>query len=200
MVSVSCSELPNRGREQHTFAHHILRHWNMLPARMHLVALPLSSHDRLSELQHGLLNPQHACKTFAGSTQHNQTFAERMTSVCGRASCPGVPSRRDDAPCRCRLLDFTLDRYHNATVVAATPRPLWRWAEAHLNLSQATLRGLPVCASGVASTSRAWLHSRPRTVYEAVLRETSVAVNGEAGHYMERLMAAVYGPPPRRGE
>ena len=57
-ASVSCSELPNRGREQHTFAHHILRHWNMLPARVHLVALPLSSHNRLSILKHGLLNPQ----------------------------------------------------------------------------------------------------------------------------------------------
>lgn len=96
------------------------------------------------------------------------------------------------------MLDFTLDRYHkrsNLTIVAASPRPLWRWAEAHLNVSQTTLSGLPVCTSGVASTTRAWIHSRPRTMYHAILRETSVAVDCEAGLYMERLMAAAYGPP-----
>lgn len=69
-----------------------------------------------------------------------------------------------DAPCTCHLLNYSLDRYrkrNNATVVAASPRPLWRWAEAHLKVSQGALRSLPVCTSGVASTSRAWLRSRP---------------------------------------
>ena len=69
-----------------------------------------------------------------------------------------------DAPCTCHLLNYSLDRYrkrNNATVVAASPRPLWRWAEAHLKLPQGALRSLPVCTSGVASTSRAWLRSRP---------------------------------------
>ena len=69
-----------------------------------------------------------------------------------------------DAPCTCSLLNYSLDRYrkgNNVTVVAASPRLLWRWAEAHLKVSQGTLRSLPVCTSGVASTSRSWLRGRP---------------------------------------
>ena len=61
---------------------------------------------------------------------------------------------------------------------------------------EGALRGLPVCTSGVASTSRAWLRSRPRAIFEAIERETAAAHHGEAGHYMERLMAAAYGPLP----
>ena len=150
--------------------------------------------------------------------------------------------KSSDAPCTCHLLNYSLDRYrkrNNATVVAASPRPLWRWAEAHLKVSQGALRSLPVCTSGVASTGRAWLRSRPlgwfktahgvdgsapvahlaslkaqgvpthppaphtciasirpRAVFEAIERETVIAYHSEAGHYMERLMAAAYGPLP----
>ena len=88
--------------------------------------------------------------------------------------------KSSDAPCTCHLLNYSLDRYrkrNNATVVAASPRPLWRWAEAHLKLPQGALRSLPVCTSGVASTSRAWLRSRPRAVFEAIERETAAASN-----------------------
>ena len=48
-----------------------------------------------------------------------------------------------DAPCTCHLLNYSLDRYrkrNNVTVVAARPRTLWRWAEAHLKVSQGALR------------------------------------------------------------
>ena len=181
-VRVSCTALRNTGREQHTFAHHVVRHWDALPARLHFVALPLQGahHDRLSPLKRGLLDPKHTCQTFVDAKRRNSsrsspsssspnsrraaTFAERVSHFCGRASCPEARPKSSDAPCTCHLLNYSLDRYrkrNNATVVAASPRPLWRWAEAHLKVSQGALRSLPVCTSGVASTSRAWLRSRP---------------------------------------
>ena len=193
-VRVSCTALRNTGREQHTFAHHVVRHWDALPARLHFVALPLQGahHDRLSPLKRGLLDPKHTCQTFVDAKRRNSsrsspsssspnsrraaTFAERVSHFCGRASCPEARPKSSDAPCTCHLLNYSLDRYrkrNNATVVAASPRPLWRWAEAHLKLSQDALRSLPVCTSGVASTSRAWLRSRPRAVFEAIERETA---------------------------
>lgn len=201
-VHVSCTALRNTGREQHTFAHHVVRHWDALPARLHLVPLPLTGahHDRLSPLTRGLLDPKHTCQTFADATRRRAaTFAERVSHFCGRASCPEERTVSRDAPCTCHLLNYSLDRYrkrNNFTVAAARPRILWRWAEAHLKVSQGALRSLPVCTSGVASTSRAWLRSRPRAVFEAIERETAAAHHGEAGHYMERLMAAAYGPLP----
>ena len=201
-VRVSCTTLRNTGREQHTFAHHVVQHWDALPTRLHLVPLPLTGahHDRLSPLKRGLLDPKHTCQTFADAKRGRAaTFAERVSHFCGRASCPEERAVSRDAPCTCHLLNYSLDRYrkrNNVTVVAARPRTLWRWAEAHLKVSQGALRGLPVCTSGVASTSRAWLRSRPRAIFEAIERETAAAHHGEAGHYMERLMAAAYGPLP----
>ena len=89
-VSVSCNELRNTGREQHTFAHHIVQHWDVLPARLHFVALPLQGlrHKRLSALERGLLDPKHTCQTFVDAEHRPATFAERVSHFCGRASCP----------------------------------------------------------------------------------------------------------------
>ena len=90
-VSVSCTMLRNTGREQHTFAHHVVQHWDALPARLHFVALPLQGvhHDRLSPLKRGLLDPKHTCQTFVDAKRRRAaTFAERVSHFCGRASCP----------------------------------------------------------------------------------------------------------------
>ena len=90
-VSVSCITLRNTGREQHTFAHHVVQHWDALPARLHFVALPLQGvhHDRLSPLKRGLLDPKHTCQTFVDAKRRRAaTFAERVSHFCGRASCP----------------------------------------------------------------------------------------------------------------
>ena len=88
-VSVSCNELRNTGREQHTFAHHIVQHWDVLPARLHFVALPLQGlrHKRLSALERGLLDPKHTCQTFVDAEHRPATFAERVSHFCGRLSC-----------------------------------------------------------------------------------------------------------------
>jgi len=89
-VGVSCTALSNTGREQHTFAHHVVQHWDALPARLHFVALPLQGvhHDRLSPLKRGLLDPKHTCQTFADAKRPRATtFAERVSHFCGRASC-----------------------------------------------------------------------------------------------------------------
>lgn len=47
-------ELPNVGREQHTFAYHVLHRWDQLAPRIIFSALPLTNHSsgRVSMAQH----------------------------------------------------------------------------------------------------------------------------------------------------
>jgi hypothetical protein len=86
--------------------------------------------------------------------------------------------------------------HSDPNVTAATPEPLYAWAGSHLDLSPAELAPIVICFNGVAATTGANLRSRPRAVYEAIYNQTSVADESEATHYMERLMAAAYGPAP----
>ena len=111
-VRVSCTTLRNTGREQHTFAHHVVRHWDALPTRLHLVPLPLTGahHDRLSPLKRGLLDPKHTCQTFADAKRGRAaTFAERVSHFCGRASCPEeLPGYGSRLWCRCECMLFAI--------------------------------------------------------------------------------------------
>ena len=52
--------------------------------------------------------------------------------------------------------------------------------------------GSSVCAHGNFRTTRERLRSRPRELYANITRQLAVP-HPEAGHYMERMVGAVFG-------
>lgn len=78
-------------------------------------------------------------------------------------------------------------------IVAAEPEPLGAWAAAHTD--RPLDHDTPVCYEGVASTTRARLHAHHRSMYADIEQQLLDCgqVGCEAAHYMERLMAHVYG-------
>jgi len=89
-----------------------------------------------------------------------------------------------------------LDYFRDEEGVApADVRPLWAWQLRHLGTSEADLAQVPVCTGNIARTSRDNLMRTSLETYATLL--THLEGSGsttEAALYMERLMAANFGP------
>lgn len=309
--TVTCSQLQNRGREQHTFLTHAARYYNDLSDRVYFIPLPLQRHDRRSILQSFVrtetdvsfvcdfysvsnaaaraptryyatrtsgsidqlptripsppppplvrsadtANGPDQAKTATGASLQappaapaggvhalsakGKTDTEFMLIALARTMgghrrlgdttqvAGGAPRRRlnsnmgtmndtndffdyayrfghpnpcgssalpDDGPC----LDFYVTEYAGANgPVPQTPadvRPLWAWEQAHAGVDLKTLSSVPVCYFGMARTTRANIQARPQEVYERLRDQLALGDQPEAGHYIERLMAATFGP------
>ena len=305
--TVSCVQLANHGREQHTFLSHAATRYNDLSDRIYFVPLPLHRHDRLSILEtlvrtpvdvsfvcdfysvsnaasrlpsHYYSTPVNASDSLQGpnripspppppgdnrygriseswpdlaaSTTESRatTTSERAHATAGTTAgtvstlsarersetdmillslsrtmghhrrlqdmdamnetnryynyayrfghpnACGSSAHPDEGPC----LDFwvsTYDGSHGPVVLdpPADVRPLWAWNEAHTGVGPTALSSVPICYFGTARTTRENLRSRPQALYEQLREQLSGGGQPEAGHYVERLMAATYGPP-----
>jgi len=263
-IRVVCEDLPNMGREQHTFLHHATKYHGRFSSTTYFVPLPLDTRDRLEWLQSlrhetsasvssfacaspssgepapsGSAPRVRVATTYAPALAATPTFGESrripaalgafptplassreyaalpegdshgmgLTNLffadafrLGGAGCNGespVPSYPDPI-----CLDFYLSTYeqdyNQAVHQTQTPvdvRPLWAWVQKHMGVPSESLANVPLCYNGIARTSRENLESRPAAAY-AHLRDQLYNISSpEAGHYLERLMAATYGPP-----
>ena len=181
-----CEALPNVGREQHTFAHHIATHYDDLPASLILLPSDLTRHGR-----HALL------EQMIGEQQRRPRF----TCVTGDYRISTAP--KGDAACALdRYASCTMQCYsnchqpnasHRLVPSPASPQGLAPWLAAHV--ASIPLCMLPACHFGIATATRADLHTRPRSVYENVARQLSSANLPETAFYGEWAMAAIFGGP-----
>ena len=208
---VSCSELQNVGREQHTFAHHVSTHWDSLAERVHFVALPLSGgpHENPQQIDDDRLRVFRAILEEDAASARSGRALQGFRCVCLKRPAKldgyskwqtGLANRDWPGPLAAcpqervsELAAFHIDSYQRYELARASPRPLGAWAARHLGLDNSSLASIPACYEGLASTTRRLIQARPRELYRRLEQELAVAAQSEATMYMERLMAAAYG-------
>ena len=167
--------LPNVGRCDHTYMHHIVHNYATLSGI--LVFFP------------GSLD--------MSFKKEKAKLVLRYILAAKRAAFP-VDSRGN---IRAAFNHFTLDKWQcihagNAELnpeSALTPcalRPFGRWYDAHFG----DARGDFLCLHGIFSVAAEDVKQYPVARYAALLRELAVSSNPEVGHYMERAWSAVFYP------
>ena len=201
-AAVGCVDLPNVGREQHTFAHHVASQFDRLANHIIFLPLPMNATAHVSGIRHEVRKSVYAQALRAHASPSGAELDGEYALSRGFYTCHGfggVPGTSSEADTE-RLEGFlgwkmTMDDEGRA-LTPAQPSPLGAWAQAHLGISAAALARIPVCYEGAAATSLSYVQARGLASFQAI--EAQLAVGGgmpEAGHYMERLMLAAYGPP-----
>jgi len=194
-VTLVCTDLPNVGREQHTYATHVSTHWDNLGNYLLLLPLPMSDRDANRRAYY-----EQALSLVSGPA--NELPYGFYT--CSNAGVGHIMDERPrpgsvDEPRAKRLADGDMqfvdpvdsDGHAN---VRAVPTPLGAWATTHLLLDELSVGAAPLCLEGFAATTRAFVHTHPRSTFANVVAQLGFGDRVEAGHYMERLMLAAYGP------
>jgi hypothetical protein len=171
---VSVVALPNLGRCDHTFLHHIVENY-------------------------GTLDPVVVMLPGSIDISFKKEKAAKIVAHAIRTGRPGfVVNEWLDV--RTRFADFTLDEWaciHAANVSAnsektLTPsalRPFGVWYDAHFGAFRAKFYGI----HGIFAVSPAMVKARSQGAYASLLHELKVSSNPEVGHYLERAWGAVFG-------
>lgn len=174
----NCSvvDLPNVGRCDHTYMHHIVAHYHALPD----VCIFLPGSARLPNKWH------RAVATVAAATRR-----------CGSVfSASHVSSLRD------AMKDFQLDRWESsfpdnrsrdAHLIKADTRPFGRWYAKQFGTEHDAHH---IVYFGVFAVQRSDILKRSKEFYESLLKQLSVGDNVEVGHYVERSWMAMFSPVP----
>lgn len=175
--------LPNVGRCDHSYLHHIVHNW-----------------DRLADVT--LFLP--------GSCSNSQRKWNKLAWVTARVCKMGDSAFPLDMQTKgalnVELGNFALRSYQATGVVNAGVNPESRLKPCahrpfgkfyrHAFPDQPQVRG--VVYQGVFAVSRAHIRQHPRQRYERLLRLLDDHSNPEAGHYVERAWLAAFHPVPRR--
>lgn len=176
--------LPNVGRCDHTYLHHIVRNW-----------------DRLADVTVFLPG---SCLTSSSKRDKLSWVLDRVA----RAPDSAFPTNSWpwQWPIYNRLRSFKLDSYKatdgaNAAInpesrlLPSVHRPFRAFYEAHFPELPPEDR---VVYQGVFAVSRKHIRQHPRTRYQRLLATVDGHSNPEAGHFMERAWVAAFYPIPER--
>lgn len=167
-------QLPNVGREFHSYLLHILRNWGRLGTRT--VFVPGSAHS--NEAKWELL--QAIVSALPGVQAH---APQDIMAAHGSFVINSHPTH--NSANRAANPTLTLD--------PADPRPLSAWA-------RTWAPGLPsqgpLTFGGVHAATRESILSRPFDMYAGLLATLDSSPNPEAGHYVERIWANLLRPLP----
>lgn len=169
--------LPNVGRCDHTYLHHIIANYDRLADVT--VFLPGSATDPL-KYRKATTVTQIACSThstvligdYVGSSAHLDAF---------------------------KLDEWTATNAQNRTMnneqalLKSPIRPFGRWFAATFGKGVTVDK---VVARGVFAVSRQDILKNPKARYQALIRYLDHHSNPEAGHYMERAWATLFEKPP----
>lgn len=174
--------LPNVGRCDHTFLHHIIENYNNLSDVT--VFLPGSA-----TMDHKLINLdriKHAIK------KYNETADISHIYKTQQEMCYNVPNDE--------LELFELDNWtashsdnkniNNESALQLSPiRPFGAWFKE--NLPHLTLKPC-VWYSGIFIATKNQIHKHPIEVYQRLIKYVDNHSNPEAGHYLERTWANLF--------
>jgi len=166
--------LPNVGREMHTYLYHIINNYDNLAETT--VFLPGSS-----QLTHKMMK---ANKLFSNIDKKTVIICSDKTGDVKKA-----------------IGDFKLDNYmstdkNNATLngnsemLPSTTRPFGEWYSKFFGDSVTTCLNYHL----IFSMSKKDIIKKPKSYYEKLIKELDSNPNHETGHYIERSTEAVFGP------
>jgi hypothetical protein len=200
--------LPNVGREQHTFLHHVLTHYDDLAPHTLFTPSDICGIERnhtlpprrkqfvtdllaLPELPSAGITcvglPQRLPRSSVGLAHRGSKVLPQLP----RPSAPPLPLHEVGVLPLEAYRSFTMDRYQGRPLARASPRPLRAWSELHLGGSFDASG--PTCWTGAFLARRESIRARPRRTYAHLLAEINHDSEPEAIHYLERLAASVYG-------
>ena len=93
-----------------------------------------------------------------------------------------------------RSYDFTVEEYLNQKLLPAPVRPFGAWFEKYVGDFDKWQKTQPACYNGVFKTHASYLKKRPVLFYKRLNRQLNAHNAPEAGHYVERAVAGVFGP------
>lgn len=182
--SISIERLPNVGKCDHTFLHHIVARYDAIAVDVavdnHVTIFLPASCDMGGKLNRML-------RTIKDSFENKMSVFYCDKSVL-------VPAD---------IADFSLDSYisTHAENVAKNPeselqlcneRPYSVWFEK--NFGDLCVNGTTY--NGIFAVSREHIHHQSREFYEGLLGYVDHSSNPEAGHYIERSWMAIFHPIP----
>jgi hypothetical protein len=169
--------LPNVGRCDHTYLHHIIENYDSLaPVTLFLPASCMDSHKKWFTLQ----------------------VIERLLKTKNTVLQGGILNDvRDD------LYNFTLDEWKasNPKNLAINPenklipspiRPFGKWYDTHFRDVHVKV----FCYYGIIAVAREHIIQHPKSKYQKLIKYLETDSNPEAGHYMERSWGALFYPYP----
>jgi hypothetical protein len=155
--------LPNRGREQHTYTHHVSENY-----------------DDLSDVViFTPANIRHRASTREGTLRSTSGSDEGFICAPGHGTFEELKQWKHPT------------KYENRTLDPAEPRGVEEWSKAHIG-RYAKDPQTKACRHGTFITSRELIHTVPQEVFLNVTQELDEK-EPEAGHYMERLVPVLFG-------
>jgi hypothetical protein len=166
-ASSSLIPLLNVGRDFHTFLHHIVEHYDHLPATSMIFTAASLQNQKREERLNKLVRMRGVgffCDWAWGEQQLNDVWS-----------------------------DWTMDEYKNVTLEKATPRGFSSWCKKHVRAKDNTFttRGKR-CGNGIFRTTGERLKRRSKSFYEELLDQLAVGKSPEAVHYIERVTEKVF--------
>tara|TARA_B100000683_G_scaffold102006_1_gene100774 strand:+ start:1301 stop:2182 length:882 start_codon:yes stop_codon:yes gene_type:complete len=155
--------LPNLGREQHTYAHHVSVHFNNMAEYVIFTPANIKGQRPVRER----------------TLREAATWRNKHGFYCSKKrETFGFLSDWDHS-----------GPYQGRTLDPATPRGVRNWAEYHIGMYASD--ETPSCGWGTFVTTSELIRETPRETFAHVARQLATK-EPEAGHYMEKIVPLLY--------
>ena len=174
---VDIINLPNVGRESHTYLCHILQNYEDDKINNITVFLP------------GSVDVETKRQT---ATTLLNLVEEKKSAIFLATPKTTISS----------IIDFSLNEYSSANVVTKNDnkwenseiRPYGNWIKKIIPDDENIVLNLPICLWGIFSVGKNDIMQHMKQRYQNIIHEVDHASNPETGHYLERSWAAVFNP------
>ena len=167
-------QLPNVGRESHTYLYHIVENYD------NLAPVTVFTQARIEDHFEGQWTPQNGCEFLWSlgkqAALYGQSQNAQMYSQLGGMSA--IPL-------------FNLRAYYARGLQKTAYDNLGQWFTA-LTGHDIPCQGVPWYKNALFAVKRDRIHQHPRSFYETLMQEVNNAVNPEAGHYFERTWYMIF--------
>jgi hypothetical protein len=171
VAGAALAALPNVGREAHTYLHHVVAHWDALPA------LLFFAQGCISDRNHAYNDAPAAVRA---------RFLDLPPAAAGSANF-------SPAPLSCWLTNGRITSYAGG---ALTPvgAPVWEWFAATMRRPDVDARArLPMSLGAIFSVRADAVKKRPLAFYVALRDQLAAAGNhAELAHFLERAWYYVF--------
>ena len=194
----TCRELPNVGREAHTYLTYIAENYDALPENIVFT---------LSSVLHQTSANGTRLSSFRNAVQRRG--ADYACGACEQEPCAGHTKHVGSAALAAWLAiaNFTLPAYESRRLLPAPERPFAKWYETNVHAPYAEDAGTSWagCPNGIFTVSRRAVHRRSRQEWERLLEHNypmakeerrhahqDVKSESEVAHFFERAWGGLF--------
>lgn len=183
--NIQVIDLPNVGREAHTYLHHIVTHYDIIDGVT--IFLPGSANEESDWIV------------------RNKRYRTKRTIELALQTYDSVFVGKKVDDLKVAEYNFEIDKYASNTsanrevnpesdMKLAPLRPYGKWYEHYFGDISVPV----ITYTGIFAVSRNHIRNRPRQFYQSLLSTMDDHSNVEVAHYMERSYAALFHPISRK--